>query len=63
MATCSCHAGANQQWRASGGTLVNPATGKCLDTRNGATADGTMLVINTCSGAATQRWTTPVRPA
>ena len=27
----TCNGGANQQWKASNGTLVNPASGKCLD--------------------------------
>ena len=26
-----CNGGANQQWQASNGELVNPASGKCLD--------------------------------
>jgi hypothetical protein len=27
----TCNGGANQQWQAVNGQLVNPATGKCLD--------------------------------
>ncbi|MEU4422254.1 carbohydrate-binding protein [Actinoplanes sp. NPDC024001] len=31
--------------------------GKCLDVRNGASADGTQVQIASCSGVAGQRWT------
>ncbi|MEV0897225.1 carbohydrate-binding protein [Actinoplanes sp. NPDC049802] len=31
--------------------------GKCLDVRNGASADGTQVQIASCSGGAGQRWT------
>ncbi|WP_328343937.1 ThuA domain-containing protein [Micromonospora sp. NBC_00421] len=37
--------------------------GKCLDVRNGATADGTQIQIFTCNGSARQTWTvTPNGP-
>jgi hypothetical protein len=38
------------------GPIVGGA-GKCLDVRNGSSADGTAVQILTCSGAAGQRWT------
>ena len=38
-----CNGGANQQWQATNGTLVNPASGKCLDDPNSNTANGTQL--------------------
>ncbi len=38
------------------GAIVEPG-GKCLDSKNGATADGTALTLNACTGAAAQRWT------
>jgi hypothetical protein len=57
-----CHGGSNQQWRPDDqGRLLNTGSGKCLDTRNGATTDGTPLVIRTCSTAPTRRWTAPAR--
>jgi type 1 glutamine amidotransferase len=47
-----------------GGPTPTPGTGpivgiagKCLDVRNGSTADGTQVQIWSCSGAASQQWT------
>ncbi|SCG76136.1 ThuA domain-containing protein [Micromonospora coxensis] len=45
---------------AGGGTGTGPVkglAGKCLDVRNGATADGTQIQIYTCNGSAAQAWT------
>ncbi|MGB2570863.1 ThuA domain-containing protein [Micromonospora citrea] len=36
---------------------VKGLAGKCLDVRNGATADGTQIQIYTCNGSAAQTWT------
>ena len=41
------------------GTLVNPASGKCLDDPNFNTANGTQLDLWTCNGGANQHWTIP----
>jgi len=42
----------------TGGTgPIKGIAGKCLDVRNGATADGTPVQILTCSGAPGQQWT------
>ncbi|TDC60799.1 DUF1080 domain-containing protein, partial [Micromonospora sp. KC207] len=38
------------------GRIVGLA-GKCLDVRNGSSADGTQVQINACNGAAGQQWT------
>ncbi|MFI6233882.1 ThuA domain-containing protein [Micromonospora sp. NPDC050784] len=43
-----------------GGTGVGPIkglAGKCLDVRNGATADGTQIQIYTCNSSTAQTWT------
>ncbi|MEU7778123.1 ThuA domain-containing protein [Micromonospora parva] len=43
-----------------GSTGVGPIkglAGKCLDVRNGATADGTQIQIYTCNSSAAQTWT------
>ncbi|MEU7851858.1 ThuA domain-containing protein [Micromonospora parva] len=43
-----------------GSTGVGPIkglAGKCLDVRNGATADGTQIQIYTCNNSAAQTWT------
>ena len=38
-----CNGGANQQWQAENGELVNPASGKCLDDPDSNTTNGTQL--------------------
>ncbi len=47
--------------RGSGGTggtgPITGLAGKCLDVRNGATADGTQIQIYTCNGSTAQTWT------
>jgi hypothetical protein len=55
----TCNGGANQQWQAQSGELVNPATGKCLDDPGSNTTNGTQLVLWTCNGGANQHWTLP----
>jgi hypothetical protein len=56
----TCNGGANQKWtRQSNGSLVNPASGTCLDAYGGSSADGTRLIIYTCTGGANQQWTAP----
>jgi len=54
-----CNGGANQQWQASNGELVNPASGKCLDDPNSNTTNGTQLILWTCNGGSNQHWTLP----
>ncbi|MEU5536139.1 RICIN domain-containing protein [Streptomyces sp. NPDC020362] len=36
------------------GSLLNPPSGRCLDTPGGATANGTRLQIRDCDGSAAQ---------
>ncbi|GIE29530.1 alpha-galactosidase [Actinoplanes italicus] len=38
-------------------TLVSESSGRCLDAPNGATSNGTQLVIWDCNGGANQNWT------
>jgi beta-glucosidase len=52
-----CNGTAAQKWTATGGTLVNSGSGKCL-TAPGSD-NGTPLQIATCSGSAGQKWTLP----
>jgi Ricin-type beta-trefoil lectin domain len=54
-----CNGGSNQAWTAENGTLVNPASGKCLDDPNLSTTNGTQLEIWTCNGGSNQQWTLP----
>ncbi len=51
--------GANEQWQAQNGQLVNPASGKCLDDPGSNTANGTQLDLWTCEGGSNQHWTIP----
>jgi hypothetical protein len=39
------------------GSLVNAASGKCLDANGGSSTDGTQLIIWSCHGGTNQRWT------
>lgn len=49
-----------QMWKlGANGSLVNPNSGKCLDTSGGSTTDGAQLVISVCNGSASQTWTIP----
>ena len=50
----TCNGGANQQWQAVNGQLVNPASGKCLDDPNFNTANGTQLILWACNGGSHQ---------
>lgn len=49
--------GGNTEPQPTSFTLVGAASGRCLDTPNSATANGTQPIIWDCSGAANQRWT------
>ena len=42
---------------AGDGTIRNAQTGLCLDVDRNLTANGTKVLLWTCSGAANQRWT------
>ena len=55
----ACTGGANQQWQARNGALVNPVSGKCLDDPRFNTTDGTQLQIYTCNGGRNQQWNLP----
>jgi hypothetical protein len=55
----TCTGGANQQWQAIAGTLVNPVSDKCLDDPRWSTTPGTQLEIYTCNGGANQQWKLP----
>jgi hypothetical protein len=59
----TCTGGANQQWMATGGTLVNPISGKCLDDPRFNPTNGTQLEIYTCNGGRNQLWQLPAAPA
>jgi len=45
----------NQAWNYTANTLVNPQSGKCLN--SGGTGDGAAANLWTCNGGAAQQWT------
>ena len=53
----SCSIGAKSQWTYNGTTIVNRASGSCLDVNGASTATGTKLIVWPCHGAGNQRWT------
>jgi hypothetical protein len=55
-----CNGGANQVWQAGANhTLVNPASGRCLDDPGFSNTNGTQLEIWDCNGGVYQQWTLP----
>ncbi|MEU4292068.1 ricin-type beta-trefoil lectin domain protein [Kribbella sp. NPDC026596] len=56
----TCNGSAGQKWTPrADGTLLNAASGLCLDTSGGLSANGTKLIINTCTGGTSQKWVLP----
>ncbi|MEU9150728.1 ricin-type beta-trefoil lectin domain protein [Streptomyces sp. NPDC048417] len=55
-----CTGDTAQRWAADpGGRLVNPASGRCLDTARGSLAVGVLATLERCREGASQRWTLP----
>lgn len=49
-----------QMWKiGTNGSLMNPNSGKCLDTVDGTSNDGVQLAIKDCNGSTNQSWTLP----
>src|SRR5262249_45466164 len=46
----------------SGGSLVNPHSGRCLTVSHASTRRGTALELQRCNGTKSQRWTLPTAP-
>jgi Ricin-type beta-trefoil lectin domain len=58
-----CDGSAEEIWRGgANASLVNPASGKCLDDPSGGTGWGYHLQLLTCGGGDGQRWTLPSGP-
>ncbi|WP_350278833.1 PQQ-dependent sugar dehydrogenase [Kribbella sp. HUAS MG21] len=56
----TCDGTAGQRWIPRlNGSLVNAASGMCLDATGASTANGTKLILYTCNSALNQRWTLP----
>ncbi|HEV2636510.1 MAG TPA: ricin-type beta-trefoil lectin domain protein [Actinocrinis sp.] len=59
-----CSGGAGQLWTLKGdGTVVNRASGLCLDVTANATANGSSVEVWGCNGGANQRWDLPAPPS
>ena len=55
-----CNGSGAQVWRrAAFGSLVNPASGRCLSDPGSSTAPGTRVDIASCTGGANQSWLSP----
>ena len=55
----SCNGQTNQQWTVRNGTLVNPASGRCLTDPSSNMTNGTQLDIEDCDGSPKQQWRVP----
>lgn len=52
-----CDGSTNQEWRAqSDSTIINPASGLCIDTHGTASSDGTGMVLAACDASPTQKF-------
>jgi hypothetical protein len=52
-----CTGGDHQRWTVNAdNTVTNRLSGLCLDVNGQGTADGTGVILWTCSGAANQIW-------
>ncbi|TDB73799.1 RICIN domain-containing protein, partial [Micromonospora sp. KC723] len=58
-----CNGGQNQKFRHNAdGSIVGGQTGLCLDVNQGATANGTRVILWHCNGQANQRWSSTTPP-
>jgi hypothetical protein len=55
----SCDGRTTAQWQASNSTLINAANGQCLTDPSGGRTEGTTVVVTTCGGSASRRWSLP----
>jgi hypothetical protein len=55
----ACTGGPGQHWTPGKGTLVNTASGRCLDDPDYDVTPGTRLEIFARTGGANQQWTLP----
>ena len=56
----TCNGSPGQKWTPrSDGTLLNAASGLCLDASGASSANGTKLIIYTCNGGTNQKWVLP----
>ncbi len=55
----TCNGGANQQWIAVNGELVNPVSGRCVLDPGFNTTQGTQFDLWSCNGGSNQQWSVP----
>jgi hypothetical protein len=56
----SCDGSPGQRWTPqTNGTLVNAASGLCLNAAGGLSANGTKLILATCTTGLGQKWVLP----
>ena len=56
----TCNGDPGQTWTPrADGSLVNAASGLCLDASGASSANGTKLIIYTCNGGTNQKWVLP----
>ncbi|WP_436494327.1 glycosyl hydrolase family 95 catalytic domain-containing protein [Actinokineospora sp. HUAS TT18] len=54
----NCAQGVAQRWTLNGPTgSITGNGGRCLDASGGSSADGTQVILWTCTGSANQKWT------
>jgi hypothetical protein len=59
----TCTGGSSQWWSLrSGGRVVNPRTGRCLNDPSNSTSPGTRVGLHACDGNFGQFWTLPAAP-
>ncbi|GLI02019.1 glycoside hydrolase [Phytohabitans aurantiacus] len=55
-----CTGAASQKWRLNAnGVVIGEQSGKCVDVTSASTANGALLILWTCHGAANQSWHRP----
>lgn len=59
--TSPCGGAASQRWTYTSAGELRGINGKCVDVNGGGTADGTRLLLWTCQGGSSQKWTLPNR--
>jgi hypothetical protein len=61
VAVYDCNGSGAQNWTVDTDGTIRPADANdlCLDRVNGATANGTPVQLNTCTGGTAQKWTRP----
>ncbi|MGY4771143.1 ricin-type beta-trefoil lectin domain protein [Kribbella sp. CWNU-51] len=56
----TCNGSPGQKWTPrSDGSLLNVASGLCLDASGASSANGTKLIVYTCNGGTNQKWVLP----